>query len=88
VPDVNVTVPESGVNVPEFEKLPATFKLVVPDNASVPEVIVTSPLTVLFPNKVNCEVLEFCVRPVTLVPMTEEIFKIPAPVPEFVIVPV
>ena len=88
VPVVNVILPEFGVKVPVLEKSPETFKLVVPDNSKVPEVMVTDPVFELFPESNNLLVLEFCIIPVTLLPITAEMVVVPAPVLEFVIVPI
>ena len=41
----------------------------------------------LAPERVNCEVLLFWMRPVTLVPMTALMVVVPEPEPELVIVP-
>ena len=86
---LKVTVLVFGVNVPEFDQLPLTLRLVEPESSSVPEVIVTSPLIVeLLPDKVSEEVLLFCVRSVTLEPITAEMVFVPVLVPELVMVPV
>lgn len=40
------------------------------------------------PDSVSADVAEFCVIPVTFVPMTAEMVVVPVPVPELVMVPI
>ena len=71
------------VPVPEPPKADV---LVVPLN--VPALMVSPPVKVLAPDRVSCEVAEFCTMPVTLVPMTAEMVEVPLPEPKLVIVPI
>lgn len=80
--------PELAVNVPAFDQSSDTLRLVEAANVSVPAWMSISPTVELLPDKINAEVLLFCVIPVTLLPITAEMVVVPLPAPELVIVPV
>lgn len=88
VASIKVTVLVLAVKVPALDQLPVTYRLVVPESDKVPAEIVTAPTVELLPDKVSADVAEFCVMPVTFVPITELMVTAPAPEPELVMVPV